>query len=339
MRSSLTQQVRYGFVYLQVPFFSFTCSFLPSRVVSNNNYLFDIGHRLTSTAPLALALQFPVPQQNGSKTSFSILHFLNNLLILIIHTRFVVDIARFFSLWRSLQYHFRSGPTSFKSQNPTFAKMQTPLLLIALAALATARTDLSGCTSSATVAYGGASLIWYVPGTGELCDFLDCGGGRAPPKTTVPGCPLYSGTATYSPSYLAGYNAGAAPSTSTSAPASTTQSSAEITGSSTSAAANSQQTILTGSVTTSSDVSSSGSVSSAVFVTSTTGTGTASGSQSTSTSISSSGTQTSSRGSSTSTSTSSGPSSSATGNSGAKMSLRVWQGVVGAGAAGFAFLL
>jgi hypothetical protein len=81
---------------------------------------------------------------------------------------------------------------------------------LVLAASAFARTDLVGCTYTDTVvqpsglpgydAY--ASRIWYVPGTGELCDFLDCGGGMAPPKTDVPGCPLYSGTATYSPSYL-----------------------------------------------------------------------------------------------------------------------------------------
>ncbi|KAL7932664.1 hypothetical protein V8C35DRAFT_69870 [Trichoderma chlorosporum] len=79
-----------------------------------------------------------------------------------------------------------------------------------LASSALARTDLAGCTYTDVVvqpsglpgydAY--ASRIYYVPGTGELCDFLDCGGGRAPPKTDVPGCPLYSGTATYSPSYL-----------------------------------------------------------------------------------------------------------------------------------------
>ncbi|KAF8863278.1 hypothetical protein BDZ45DRAFT_138881 [Acephala macrosclerotiorum] len=212
----------------------------------------------------------------------------------------------------------------------------SPLFLLALAALATAKTDLSGCTSSATVAYGGASLIWYVPGTGELCDFLDCGGGRAPPKTTVPGCPLYSGTATYSPSYLPGYNDGVAASTSASA-ASTSQSSAAITGSSTSAAI-SQQT--SESVISSSDVSpSSGSVDSAVFITSTTGTGTASGSlsQTTATSNSSSSTQTSSK--SSSTSTSSGAASTVTGNSGVRMNVHVWHGVVGAGAAGFALLL
>ncbi|KAK0766221.1 hypothetical protein N5P37_001112 [Trichoderma harzianum] len=79
-----------------------------------------------------------------------------------------------------------------------------------LASSALAKTDLAGCTYTDVVvmptdrpAYDAyASRIWYVPGTGELCDFLDCGGGRAPPKTNVPGCPLYSGTETYSPSYL-----------------------------------------------------------------------------------------------------------------------------------------
>lgn len=66
--------------------------------------------------------------------------------------------------------------------------------------------------------------------TGELCDFLDCGGGMAPPKTTVPGCPLYSGTASYSPSYLPGYGsmtASATASTSTSWESSTSESSSD----------------------------------------------------------------------------------------------------------------
>lgn len=85
--------------------------------------------------------------------------------------------------------------------------------LLAFAATALARTDLSGCTSSETVAFGGASMIYYVPGTGEICAFLDCGGGTAPPKTTVPGCPLYSGTASYEPSYLSSYGPNAAVST------------------------------------------------------------------------------------------------------------------------------
>ncbi|KAI0438577.1 hypothetical protein F4803DRAFT_87964 [Xylaria telfairii] len=84
-----------------------------------------------------------------------------------------------------------------------------------LAGQAAAKTDIAGCVSSETVAYGGASLIWYVPGTGEICEFLDCGGGRAPPKTTVPGCAGYVGTATYSPSYLPGFGAAATSSPST----------------------------------------------------------------------------------------------------------------------------
>ncbi|KAI0506007.1 hypothetical protein F5B22DRAFT_484949 [Xylaria bambusicola] len=86
----------------------------------------------------------------------------------------------------------------------------TSAVLAAVAFLvgpATAKTDIGGCVSTQTVAYGGASLIWYVPDTGEICEFLDCGGGRAPPKTTVPGCPSYEGTATYSPSYLPGFGA------------------------------------------------------------------------------------------------------------------------------------
>lgn len=91
----------------------------------------------------------------------------------------------------------------------------TALLTTALFAAGTlARTDLEGCVSSKTIAYGGASLLWYVPGTGEICEFLDCGGGRAPPKTTVPGCDAYKGTATYSPNYLAGYGPNAAPTSS-----------------------------------------------------------------------------------------------------------------------------
>ncbi|KAK8140967.1 hypothetical protein G3M48_001215 [Beauveria asiatica] len=78
---------------------------------------------------------------------------------------------------------------------------------LSLASSAAARTDLAGCTYTDLVvkptqmaAY--ASRLWYVPDTGEVCAFLDCGGGRAPPKSTVPGCPLYTGTETYAPSYI-----------------------------------------------------------------------------------------------------------------------------------------
>jgi len=83
------------------------------------------------------------------------------------------------------------------------AKFLTTALL---AGTALARTDLSGCTTYDTVVSNAngmyATRIWYVPDSGEICDFLDCGGGRAPPKTTVPGCPAYEGTETYSPVFI-----------------------------------------------------------------------------------------------------------------------------------------
>jgi len=82
--------------------------------------------------------------------------------------------------------------------------------LLSLSAFALAKTDLSGCTSSNTIAYGGASVIWYVPGTGEICAPLDCGGGRAPPISSVPGCAAYTGTETYSPSYLSNWGSATA---------------------------------------------------------------------------------------------------------------------------------
>lgn len=87
-----------------------------------------------------------------------------------------------------------------------------PLRTLAGAALvfgtaALAKTDLEGCTyidGVFTPDHGPAwaTRTWYVPDTGEICAFLDCGGGRAPPKTTVPGCFLYEGTETYSPLFL-----------------------------------------------------------------------------------------------------------------------------------------
>ncbi|OJD19320.1 hypothetical protein AJ78_00679 [Emergomyces pasteurianus Ep9510] len=45
---------------------------------------------------------------------------------------------------------------------------------------------------------------WYDPDDGQICDPLDCGGGRAPVKYNVPGCAAYTGTETRatSASYL-----------------------------------------------------------------------------------------------------------------------------------------
>ena len=79
-----------------------------------------------------------------------------------------------------------------------------------------ARTDLAGCTSTATRnQWNEASVLWYVPGTGEICDFPDCGGGRAPPKYDNPACPGYTGTASYEPTYLPGFGKATATATAT----------------------------------------------------------------------------------------------------------------------------
>ncbi|GFG17777.1 protein RTM1 [Aspergillus lentulus] len=45
-------------------------------------------------------------------------------------------------------------------------------------------------------------VYWFAPNTGEICDPLDCGGGRAPPKTNVLGCAGYTGTYVPTASYL-----------------------------------------------------------------------------------------------------------------------------------------
>ncbi|KAK4165633.1 hypothetical protein QBC43DRAFT_31042 [Cladorrhinum sp. PSN259] len=94
---------------------------------------------------------------------------------------------------------------------------------------ASAKTDIGGCVSTEvpymtrdTLVY--RSLLWYVPDTGELCELLDCGGGRAPPKTNVPGCGNYKGTDTYSPQYWTGFKAAATTSTEPAAPVATTTS-------------------------------------------------------------------------------------------------------------------
>jgi hypothetical protein len=131
--------------------------------------------------------------------------------------------------------------------------------LLGLASLASARTDLEGCVSSMVVINYGASYLWYVPDSGEICSFLDCGGGRAPPKTTVPGCPGYHGTATVTPDYIEGWgpNGKQAASTttvqSTSAAASTTAEALTTTqASETTAASDASETIASSSSSASS---------------------------------------------------------------------------------------
>lgn len=78
------------------------------------------------------------------------------------------------------------------------------LVLLSLTSSVLAKTDLGGCTSTRAA----TGIIYYVPGSGEICSPLDCGGGRAPPKTDVPGCAAYEGSAPYAPSFLPGFGIG-----------------------------------------------------------------------------------------------------------------------------------
>ncbi|EME44160.1 hypothetical protein DOTSEDRAFT_62659 [Dothistroma septosporum NZE10] len=126
------------------------------------------------------------------------------------------------------------------------------LLAASLASVALAKTDLSGCTSTDVSSPAGASVAYYVPGTGEICSFLDCGGGRAPPKYSVPGCPQYTGTASYSPSYLAGYGS------MTAAP-SATSSASQVSGSSSAAVAPVSSSSSAGSMSSNASESASAS--------------------------------------------------------------------------------
>lgn len=119
----------------------------------------------------------------------------------------------------------------------------TSLSLLALSPLAAlAKTDLSGCTTfTSTVTinptaheYGNVyeSLVYYDPDTLEICTVPDCGGGRAAPKTGVPGCPLYSGTATPTPSFLSADPLAPTTTSSVAAETTTTSASSSVSGSS-----------------------------------------------------------------------------------------------------------
>lgn len=142
------------------------------------------------------------------------------------------------------------------------SRFSSILAVASLASVVLARTDLTGCTSTDVSSPAGASIAYYVPGTGELCDFLDCGGGRAPPKYSVPGCPQYTGTASYFPSYLPGYGSmTAAPSaTSTTSQASSSSSAAAASYSSSSSAEESASASASSSASASAYQSSSSAV-------------------------------------------------------------------------------
>ena len=64
-----------------------------------------------------------------------------------------------------------------------------------------ARTTHAVCGIHSFTSCDDNIVHWFDPLTGEVCDPVDCGGGRAPPKTG-PGCPGYTGTVVLSVSYL-----------------------------------------------------------------------------------------------------------------------------------------
>ncbi|KAK0648171.1 hypothetical protein B0T16DRAFT_407820 [Cercophora newfieldiana] len=82
-------------------------------------------------------------------------------------------------------------------------KPTLPTLTQVLTLLALATPALSVCGIHSFTSCADGIVHWFDPLTGEICDPLDCGGGRAPPRT-VPGCPAYTGTETRatSASYL-----------------------------------------------------------------------------------------------------------------------------------------
>ncbi|KAK4464612.1 glycoside hydrolase [Cladorrhinum samala] len=73
-----------------------------------------------------------------------------------------------------------------------------PIFMLAGKALAV------GCATHTFGTCADGIVHWYDPDDGQICDPFDCGGGRAPPRTDVPGCPQYKGTAIRqtTPSYM-----------------------------------------------------------------------------------------------------------------------------------------
>jgi hypothetical protein len=102
------------------------------------------------------------------------------------------------------------------TRSTTFLAAAAALLL---AAPALAKTDYEGCIETTVVLEPGRHYtVWYLEDTGEICQGVDCGGGRAPPKT-VPGCPAYTGTETVTPSFWTGWSAAHGPAATTSSTA------------------------------------------------------------------------------------------------------------------------
>ncbi|KAJ4299668.1 hypothetical protein N0V90_004914 [Kalmusia sp. IMI 367209] len=82
--------------------------------------------------------------------------------------------------------------------------------------LATTQVSAVGCATHTFGTCEDNIVHWYDPDDGQICDPLDCGGGRAPAKTDVPCCANYKGTeaCVQTPSYLPCFKDKFAPSTS-----------------------------------------------------------------------------------------------------------------------------
>ncbi|KAM0240720.1 hypothetical protein ACHAP5_007925 [Fusarium lateritium] len=80
--------------------------------------------------------------------------------------------------------------------------MYKPALLSAIPLLMLAEKVFGfGCATHSYTTCEDKIVHWFDPDDGMICDPLDCGGGRAPPKHG-PGCDGYTGTETRGTSYL-----------------------------------------------------------------------------------------------------------------------------------------
>ncbi|KAI8689590.1 hypothetical protein LRP88_14119 [Fusarium phalaenopsidis] len=77
---------------------------------------------------------------------------------------------------------------------PTVSSV-VPLLMLAKLAAGI------GCNTHSYTTCDDGIVHWFDPEDGQICDPLDCGGGRAPPKKN-PGCAGYTGTEVRTISYL-----------------------------------------------------------------------------------------------------------------------------------------
>ncbi|ETR96923.1 hypothetical protein M419DRAFT_121290, partial [Trichoderma reesei RUT C-30] len=88
---------------------------------------------------------------------------------------------------------------------------------------------LAACENYSFTTCDDGIVHWYDLKDGQICDPKDCGGGRAPPRTDVPGCPLYSGTILSEPiSYLSCFTPSNAVPVTTSTPAGSAGTTADV---------------------------------------------------------------------------------------------------------------